>query len=122
MIFWHKKNKFCGVCGSKTKTQEAGFVLKCVNKNCNESHFPRTDPAIITLVSNKDKVLLARSSRFPPKMYSTLAGFVEPGESLELALKREVYEEVGINVNKIILNIEPLDLHIVIKVHLILFK
>ena len=101
MTFWHEKNKFCGVCGSKTKIEEAGFVLKCVNKNCNQSHFPRTDPAIITLVSNKDKVLLARSSRFPQKMYSTLAGFVEPGESLELALKREVYEEVGVNVNKI---------------------
>ena len=101
MIFWHEKNKFCGVCGSKTKTEEAGFVLKCVNQNCNQSHFPRTDPAIITLVSNKDKVLLARSSRFPQKMYSTLAGFVEPGESLELALKREVFEEVGVNVNKI---------------------
>jgi len=101
MTFWHEKNKFCGVCGSKTKIEEAGFVLKCVNKNCNQSHFPRTDAAIITLVSNKDKVLLARSSRFPQKMYSTLAGFVEPGESLELALKREVFEEVGVNVNKI---------------------
>ena len=101
MTFWHEKNKFCGVCGSKINTIEAGFVLKCINKNCNQSHFPRTDPAIITLVSNKDKVLLARSSRFPQKMYSTLAGFVEPGESLELALKREVFEEVGVNVNKI---------------------
>ncbi len=101
MTFWHEKNKFCGACGSKTKKEEAGFVLKCINKNCNQSHFPRTDPAIITLVSNKDKVLLARSSRFPQKMYSTLAGFVEPGESLELALKREVFEEVGLNVNKI---------------------
>ena len=101
MTFWHEKNKFCGVCGSKTKIAEAGFVLKCINKDCNQSHFPRTDPAIITLVSNKDKVLLARSSRFPQKMYSTLAGFVEPGESLELALKREVFEEVGVNVNKI---------------------
>ena len=101
MTFWHEKNKFCGVCGSKTKIEEAGFVLKCINKNCNQSHFPRTDSAIITLVSNKDKVLLARSARFPQKMYSTLAGFVEPGESLELALKREVYEEVGVNVTKI---------------------
>ena len=101
MTFWHEKNKFCGVCGSKTKIVEAGFVLKCINKDCNQSHFPRTDPAIITLVSNKDKVLLARSSRFPQKMYSTLAGFVEPGESLELALKREVFEEVGVNVDKI---------------------
>ena len=101
MTFWHEKNKFCGVCGSKINIIEAGFVLKCINKNCNQSHFPRTDPAIITLVSNKDKVLLARSSRFPQKMYSTLAGFVEPGESLELALKREVFEEVGVNVNKI---------------------
>ena len=101
MTFWHEKNKFCGVCGSKTKMAEAGFVLKCINKDCNQSHFPRTDPAIITLVSNKDKVLLARSSRFPQKMYSTLAGFVEPGESLELALKREVFEEVGVHVNKI---------------------
>ncbi len=101
MTFWHLKNEFCGVCGSRNKLQEAGFVLKCLEKSCNISHFPRTDPAIITLISFKNEILLARSSRFPEKMYSTLAGFVEPGESLEQAVKREVFEEVGVRVNSI---------------------
>ena len=65
-------------------------------------NFPRTDPAIITLISFEDKVLLGRSPRFPEGMYSTLAGFVEPGESLEQALEREVFEEVGVKVKKIL--------------------
>ena len=101
MTFWHIKNQFCGVCGSKNHVRDGGFVLKCCNKICNASHFPRTDPAIITLISFKNEILLARSSRFPEKMYSTLAGFVEPGESLEQAVKREVFEEVGVKVNSI---------------------
>ena len=75
--------------------------MKCSNYKCGKSHFPRTDPAIITLISFQDKVLLGRSPRFPDSMYSTLAGFVEPGESLEQALEREVFEEVGIKVKNI---------------------
>ena len=101
MFFWHNTHKFCGSCGFQNFPTEGGFVMKCSNDKCGKSHFPRTDPAIITLISFQDKVLLGRSSRFPDSMYSTLAGFVEPGESLEQALEREVFEEVGIKVKNI---------------------
>ena len=101
MTFWHKTHQFCGSCGSKNITTEAGFVKVCSNVKCGKSHFPRTDPAIIVLISSKDKILLGRSPRFPDAMYSTLAGFVEPGESLEQALEREVFEEVGVKVKNI---------------------
>lgn len=101
MNFWHKTHKFCGVCGYKNSSKEGGFVRVCSNIKCGKSHFPRTDPAIITLISHKEKVLLGRSARFPEGMYSTLAGFVEPGESLEQALEREVLEEVGVKVKNI---------------------
>ena len=101
MFFWHNTHKFCGSCGFQNYSTEGGFVMKCSNDKCGKSHFPRTDPAIITLISFKDKVLLGRSPRFPDSMYSTLAGFVEPGESLEQALEREVFEEVGIKVKNI---------------------
>ena len=101
MFFWHNTHKFCGSCGFQNFSTEGGFVMKCSNDKCSKSHFPRTDPAIITLISFQDKVLLGRSPRFPESMYSTLAGFVEPGESLEQALEREVFEEVGIKVKNI---------------------
>ena len=101
MFFWHNTHQFCGSCGFKNKSRESGFVKICSNDRCGKSHFPRTDPAIITLISFKDKVLLGRSPRFPEGMYSTLAGFVEPGESLEQALEREVFEEVGVKVRNI---------------------
>ena len=101
MFFWHNTHQFCGSCGFKNISKEGGFVKVCSNNKCGKSHFPRTDPAIITLISFQDKVLLGRSSRFPEGMYSTLAGFVEPGESLEQALEREVFEEVGVKVKNI---------------------
>ena len=101
MFFWHNTHQFCGSCGFKNKSREGGFVKICSNDKCGKSHFPRTDPAIITLISFKDKILLGRSPRFPEGMYSTLAGFVEPGESLEQALEREVFEEVGVKVRNI---------------------
>ena len=101
MFFWHNTHKFCGSCGFQNFSTEGGFVMKCSNDKCGKSHFPRTDPAIITLISFQDKVLLGRSPRFPETMYSTLAGFVEPGESLEQALEREVFEEVGVKVKNI---------------------
>ena len=101
MFFWQNTHKFCGSCGFQNFSTEGGFVMKCSNYKCSKSHFPRTDPAIITLISFQDKVLLGRSPRFPKSMYSTLAGFVEPGESLEQALEREVFEEVGIKVKNI---------------------
>ena len=101
MFFWHNTHQFCGSCGFKNKSREGGFVKICSNDKCGKSHFPRTDPAIITLISFKNKILLGRSPRFPEGMYSTLAGFVEPGESLEQALEREVFEEVGVKVRNI---------------------
>ena len=101
MFFWHNTHQFCGSCGFKNISKEGGFVKACSNNKCGKNHFPRTDPAIITLISFQDKVLLGRSPRFPEGMYSTLAGFVEPGESLEQALEREVFEEVGIKVKNI---------------------
>ena len=101
MFFWHKTHQFCGSCGFKNKSRDGGFVKICSNDKCGKSHFPRTDPAIITLISFKEKILLGRSPRFPEGMYSTLAGFVEPGESLEQALEREVFEEVGVKVRNI---------------------
>ena len=101
MFFWHNTHQFCGSCGFKNISKEGGFVKACSNNKCGKSHFPRTDPAIITLISFQDKVLLGRSPRFPEGMYSTLAGFVEPGESLEQALEREVFEEVGVKVKNI---------------------
>ena len=101
MFFWHNTHQFCGSCGFKNNSREGGFVKICSNDKCGKSHFPRTDPAIITLISFKDKILLGRSPRFPEGMYSTLAGFVEPGESLEQALEREVFEEVGVKVRNI---------------------
>ena len=101
MFFWHNTHQFCGSCGFKNISKEGGFVKACSNNKCGKNHFPRTDPAIITLISFQDKVLLGRSPRFPEGMYSTLAGFVEPGESLEQALEREVFEEVGVKVKNI---------------------
>ena len=101
MFFWHNTHKFCGSCGYSNIPTEGGFVRVCSNIACGKSHFPRTDPAIITLISSGDRILLGRSPRFPEGMYSTLAGFVEPGESLEQALEREVFEEVGIKVKNI---------------------
>ncbi|WGF89698.1 NAD(+) diphosphatase [Marinivivus vitaminiproducens] len=93
---WHDRHRFCGRCGSRTDTAQAGHVRVC--PECGLQHFPRTDPAIIVLVRKGDRALLGRSPRFAPGMYSTLAGFVEPGESLESAVAREVFEETGVVV------------------------
>ena len=96
MVHWHRRQRFCGVCGSETISQSAGHVRACVSPSCGASHFPRTDPATIMLVTDGDRCLLGRQPKWPPGMYSTLAGFVEPGESLEDAVIREVREEAGI--------------------------
>jgi NAD+ diphosphatase len=98
MLFWHQRHRFCGVCGSPTRSEEAGHMRRCSNPDCKTMHFPRTDPAVIMLVSDGERALLGRSKNFPPGMYSTLAGFVEPGEALEDAVAREVHEETGIEV------------------------
>ncbi len=93
LAHWHSRHGFCGVCGSPTAAADGGHVRRCANPSCGAEHFPRTDPAVIMLVTRGDQCLLARNKRFPLPMYSTLAGFVEPGESLEEAVAREVYEE-----------------------------
>src|SRR5262249_4560440 len=102
LMHWHARHGFCGVCGSRTESASAGHVRKCTNPDCGASHFPRTDPAVIMLVHDGDKALLGRQKVWPQGMYSTLAGFVEPGESLEETVRREVYEETGIAVGEVV--------------------
>jgi NAD+ diphosphatase len=101
MLHWHAKTGFCSVCGGKNTPIKAGYVMLCTQ--CGEEHFPRTDPAVIMLVARGDKLLLGQSHKFPKdrNFYSTLAGFVEPGESLEDAVRREVFEEVGVRVGAV---------------------
>jgi NAD+ diphosphatase len=101
MMFWHSRHRYCGLCGSPTRSEEAGHVRRCTNALCSAMHFPRTDPAVIMLVTNGDRALMGRSKNFVPGMYSTLAGFVEPGESLEMAVAREVREETGIDIGPV---------------------
>jgi NAD+ diphosphatase len=102
MLFWHSRHRFCGMCGSPTLSEEAGHMRRCTNAECKAMHFPRTDPAVIMLVADGERVLLGRNKNFPPGMYSTLAGFVEPGESLEDAVAREVREETAIEVGQVV--------------------
>jgi NAD+ diphosphatase len=102
LLWWHARHRFCGVCGSPAESADAGHVRRCADPACGAQHFPRTDPAVIMLVHDGgDRALLGRQSRFPPGMYSTLAGFVEPGESLEDAVAREVLEEAGVHLTDI---------------------
>ncbi|HEY3920450.1 MAG TPA: NAD(+) diphosphatase [Stellaceae bacterium] len=99
MSYWHSRHRFCGVCGSPTVAEEAGHVRRCTNPACGAPHFPRTDPAVIMLVhQGTERCLLGRQAAWPQGMHSTLAGFVEPGESLEEAVVREVYEETRIEL------------------------
>src|SRR4029077_16597742 len=93
--------RFCGSCGSPTRSEEAGHMRRCTDPACHAMHFPRTDPAVIMLVTDGDRALLGRNKNFIPGMYSTLAGFVEPGESLEDAVAREGREETAIEVGAV---------------------
>ena len=100
LMHWRSRHRFCGVCGAPCEPRSAGHVLACTE--CGAQHFPRTDPAVIMLVHRGGRCLLGHSQRFPSTtMYSTLAGFVEPGESLEEAVAREVQEESGILIGKV---------------------
>jgi NAD+ diphosphatase len=101
MISWRSRHRFCGTCGATTLAAKAGHVLICTNPVCRHEQFPRIDPAIIVLVSDGERALLGRQAAWPVGRYSTIAGFVEPGESLEDAVAREVFEETGINVAEI---------------------
>ncbi len=99
LIYWHERHRFCGKCGSPTETRAAGYMRVCTH--CAAEHFPRTDPAVIMLVGDQDRCLMGRRAVWPPGMYSALAGFVEPGESLEESVAREVREEVGIHIRDV---------------------
>ena len=101
MIGWRRTHRHCGRCGATTLPAKAGHVLVCTNPVCRHEQFPRLDPAIIVLVIDGDRVLLGRQASWPAGRYSTIAGFVEPGESLEDAVAREVHEETGIRVDEI---------------------
>ncbi|MFC3125068.1 NAD(+) diphosphatase [Pseudoroseomonas globiformis] len=100
LMHWRIKHRFCGVCGSACEPRSAGNAMACTS--CAAQHFPRTDPAVIMLVTDGARALLGHSVRFPNStMYSTLAGFVEPGESLEEAVRREVLEETNIRTGAV---------------------
>lgn len=98
LVLWHQTQQFCGRCGSSARPEAGGNSRRCVNVDCAKEVFPRVDPAIIVLVSDGDRCLLGRQSGWPEGRYSTIAGFVEPGESLEDAVRREVFEETNIHV------------------------
>jgi len=99
--YWQHRHAFCGVCGNPNLLRSAGHRMVCSNEECARQTFPRIDPAIIVLVTHKNYCLLGRNAKWRPKHFSTLAGFVEPGESLEDAVVREVYEEVQVQLEDI---------------------
>jgi NAD+ diphosphatase len=107
MLTWQRRYRFCAACGSPAECRKAGHVLHCTNPSCGADAFPRTDPVVIMLVirpadeRGPARCLLGRHRRLPPGAYSLLAGFVEPGESLEDAVAREVWEESGIRVRDV---------------------
>ena len=98
LVNWHRRHPRCSVCGEATEVAEAGYVRRC--PNCGAMHHPRTDPVVIMVVTDGDRALLGRQARWPPGRYSALAGFVEPGETLEEAVAREVREEAGVEVRE----------------------
>jgi NAD+ diphosphatase len=101
LLSWHDTHPFCARCGGETVSVEAGYSRLCTRSSCGAMHFPRTDPVVIMVVSQGDRVLLGRSvrePRYPVGMFSCLAGYIEPGESLEEAVRRETWEEAGIEI------------------------
>lgn len=99
VLDWHARHRFCAQCGGSTVAGASGWRRECTA--CGALHFPRTDPVVIMLVTRGDACLLARQSRFAPGMYSCIAGFVEPGETLEDAVRRESWEEAGLRVGNV---------------------
>ena len=100
LAHWHQQHLYCGHCGTATASMQAGHERRC--PACGTQQFPRLDPAIIVLVTHGESCLLGRQKSWPPKRYATLAGFVEPGESLEAAVKREVHEETDVRVGEVV--------------------
>jgi NAD+ diphosphatase len=101
LVDWHARHRFCARCGHGTVLAKGGWQRKCTNTACKAEHFPRVDPVTIMSVEWEGQLLLGRQPRFPARRYSALAGFVEPGESIEEAVAREVYEEAGVRVRDV---------------------
>lgn len=99
LLIWHASHGFCARCGQSSVVEQAGWQRSCAA--CGTHHFPRTDPVVIMLVTHGNRVLLGRSPGWPEGMYSCLAGFVEPGETIEAAVRRETFEEAGIRVGAV---------------------
>jgi NAD+ diphosphatase len=99
LLAWHGTHRFCGRCGHETEMRAGGYKRVC--GNCKAEHFPRTDPVAIMLAVTRDRCLMGRSPHFPPGMYSCLAGFIEPGETIEDAVRRETFEEAGIRLGRV---------------------
>lgn len=100
LIAWHQSHAFCSRCGSRSEPAAAGYRRDC--PACGGQHFPRTDPVAIMLITDGERCLLGRQPRFQPGMYSCLAGFIEPGETIEDAVRRETREEAGIEVGRVL--------------------
>jgi NAD+ diphosphatase len=103
LLDWHARHRFCARCGQPTMIAKGGWQRDCAKETggCGAQHFPRTDPVAIVLVENEDSLLLGRQARYPPRSYSALAGFIEPGESVEEGVAREVFEEAGVRVGEV---------------------
>jgi len=101
LVDWHARHRFCARCGNRTDMAKGGWQRNCTNEACKGEHFPRVDPVTIMLVEHEGNILLGRQPRFPKRRFSALAGFVEPGESIEEAVAREVLEEAGVRVRDV---------------------
>ena len=100
VVGWHARHRFCAKCGTPTEPSQAGWRRDC--PGCGTEHFPRTDPVAIMLTVTREKCLLGRGRHFGPGMYSALAGFIEPGETIEAAVRRETLEEAGIRLGRVV--------------------
>jgi NAD+ diphosphatase len=99
LLLWHARHRFCGRCGAPTRPRDGGHLRLCTRGECGLEHFPRTDPCVLVLVTDGEHCLLGRQREWPAGMYSALAGFVEPSETIEQAAAREVLEEAGVRIS-----------------------
>lgn len=99
LVDWHRRHRYCAVCGHASEMRRAGWMREC--PSCSAQHFPRVDPVVIMLAEHDGRVLLGRQPRFPKNHYSALAGFIEPGEGVEDAVVRELHEEAGIRAHSV---------------------